>query len=152
MIVGENAQPDDLEANPMRTKGLTNFRASGGRDDQVRPSPSKRATLEQAIAYIDDDEMAEVTPKSIRLRKRLLDANERKRASRATQSYGDCLRREIQGPGAKASGLFVGACRWTPLPGIVASAGGGCAVGRFVMTGSRATALSRTLKLCSLPL
>ena len=60
--------------------------ASGGKDDQVRLTPPKRATLEQAIAYIDDDEMVEVTPKSIRLRKRFLDANERKRASRAKQS------------------------------------------------------------------
>ena len=83
MIVGENAKPDDLEVNPMKTKALTNFRASGGKDDQVRLTPPKRATLEQAIAYIDDDELVEVTPKSIRLRKRHLDPNERKRASRA---------------------------------------------------------------------
>jgi len=86
MIVGENAKPDDLEVNPMKTKALTNFRASGGKDDQVRLTPPKRATLEQAIAYIDDDEMVEVTPKSIRLRKRHLDANERKKASRAKLS------------------------------------------------------------------
>ena len=79
-------RPDDLEVNPMKTKALTNFRASGGKDDQVRLTPPKRATLEQAIAYIDDDEMVEVTPKSIRLRKRFLDANERKRASRAKLS------------------------------------------------------------------
>ena len=83
MIVGENAKPDDLEVNPMKTKALTNFRASGGKDDAVRLTPPKRATLEQAIAYIDDDELVEVTPKSIRLRKRHLDPNERKRASRA---------------------------------------------------------------------
>ncbi len=83
MIVGENAKPDDLEVNPMKTKALTNFRASGGKDDQVRLTPPKRATLEQAIAYIDDDELVEVTPKSIRLRKRFLDSNERKRASRS---------------------------------------------------------------------
>ncbi len=86
MIVGENAKPDDLEVNPMKTKALTNFRASGGKDDQVRLTPPKRATLEQAIAYIDDDEMVEVTPKSIRLRKRHLDPNERKRASRSREA------------------------------------------------------------------
>jgi len=70
----------------MKSKQLTNFRASGGKDDQVRLTPPKKMTLEQAIAYIDDDEMVEVTPKSIRLRKRHLDANERKKASRAKQA------------------------------------------------------------------
>jgi GTP-binding protein len=74
-----------MEVNPMKTKALTNFRVSG-KDDTVRLTPPKKMTLEQAIAYIDDDEMVEVTPKSIRLRKRFLDANERKRASRAKQS------------------------------------------------------------------
>jgi GTP-binding protein len=83
MIVGENAKNDDLEVNPMKTKQLTNFRASGGKDDAVRLAPPRRMTLEQAIAYIDDDELVEVTPKSIRLRKRHLDPNERKKASRA---------------------------------------------------------------------
>jgi GTP-binding protein len=83
MIVGENAKTDDLEVNPMKAKQLTNFRASGGKDDAIRLTPPKKMTLEQAIAYIDDDEMVEVTPKSIRLRKRFLDPHERKRASRA---------------------------------------------------------------------
>ena len=82
MIVGENAKTDDLEVNPMKAKQLTNFRASGGKDDAIRLTPPKRLTLEQAIAYIDDDELVEVTPKSIRLRKRHLDPHERKRASR----------------------------------------------------------------------
>ncbi|WP_066805496.1 translational GTPase TypA [Sphingomonas asaccharolytica] len=86
MIVGENAKPDDLEVNPMKAKQLTNFRASGGKDDAIRLTPPKKMTLEQAIAYIDDDEMVEVTPKSIRLRKRYLDPHERKRASRAKQA------------------------------------------------------------------
>ena len=81
MIVGENAKPDDLEVNPMKTKALTNFRVSG-KDDAIRLTPPKVMTLEQAIAYIDDDEMVEVTPKNIRIRKALLDPNERKRASR----------------------------------------------------------------------
>jgi GTP-binding protein len=83
MIIGENAKTDDLEVNPMKAKQLTNFRASGGKDDAIRLTPPKRMTLEQAIAYIDDDELVEVTPKNIRLRKRWLDPNERKRASRA---------------------------------------------------------------------
>ncbi|WP_296612346.1 translational GTPase TypA [Sphingomonas sp.] len=86
MIVGENAKTDDLEVNPMKAKQLTNFRASGGKDDAIRLTPPKKMTLEQAIAYIDDDEMVEVTPKSIRLRKRYLDPHERKRASRAKQA------------------------------------------------------------------
>ncbi len=86
MIVGENAKTDDLEVNPMKAKQLTNFRASGGKDDAIRLTPPKRMTLEQAIAYIDDDELVEVTPTSIRLRKRHLDPHERKRASRAKQA------------------------------------------------------------------
>ncbi|HEX8388298.1 MAG TPA: translational GTPase TypA [Sphingomonas sp.] len=86
IIIGENAKPDDLEVNPMKSKQLTNFRASGGKDDAIRLTPPKRLTLEQAIAYIDDDEMVEVTPKSIRLRKRHLDPHERKRASRQKEA------------------------------------------------------------------
>ena len=82
IIIGENAKTDDLEVNPMKAKQLTNFRASGGKDDAIRLTPPKKLTLEQAIAYIDDDEMVEVTPKSIRLRKRFLDPHERKKASR----------------------------------------------------------------------
>ena len=86
IIIGENAKTDDLEVNPMKAKQLTNFRASGGKDDAIRLTPPKKLTLEQAIAYIDDDEMVEVTPKSIRLRKRFLDPHERKRASRQKEA------------------------------------------------------------------
>ncbi|WP_068084155.1 translational GTPase TypA [Novosphingobium rosa] len=85
MIIGENAKPEDLEVNPMKSKALTNFRASG-KDDAVRLTPPKVMTLEQAIAYIDDDEMVEVTPKNIRIRKAELDPNERKKASRRKDS------------------------------------------------------------------
>ncbi len=81
MVIGENAKSDDLEVNPLKSKQLTNFRASG-KDDALRLTPPKRLTLEQAIAYIDDDELVEVTPKSIRIRKAHLDPHERKRASR----------------------------------------------------------------------
>jgi GTP-binding protein len=81
MIIGENAKPQDLEVNPLKSKQLTNFRSTG-KDDQVRLTPPRKMTLEQAIAYIQDDELVEVTPQSIRLRKRWLDPNERKRMSR----------------------------------------------------------------------
>ena len=85
MIIGENAKPDDLEVNPMKSKQLTNFRVSG-KEDAIRLTPPRIMTLEQAIAYIDDDEMVEVTPKSIRLRKALLDPHERKKASRKKEA------------------------------------------------------------------
>jgi GTP-binding protein len=78
MIIGENAKPDDLDVNPMKAKQLTNVRASG-KDEAVRLTPPRRLTLEQAIAYIDSDELVEVTPKSIRLRKQVLNPTFRKR-------------------------------------------------------------------------
>ncbi|MEE4205142.1 MAG: translational GTPase TypA [Erythrobacter sp.] len=81
MIIGENAKPDDLEVNPMKAKQLSNVRSSG-KDDAIRLTPPRRMSLEQSIAYIDDDEMVEVTPKSIRLRKAILDPHERKKARR----------------------------------------------------------------------
>ncbi|HYD36853.1 MAG TPA: translational GTPase TypA [Allosphingosinicella sp.] len=86
MIIGENAKPQDLEVNPLKSKQLTNFRASGGKDESIRLTPPRRMTLEQAIAYIQDDELVEVTPKSIRLRKRYLDPHERKRQSRKAEA------------------------------------------------------------------
>ncbi|PVH27644.1 translational GTPase TypA [Pararhodobacter oceanensis] len=82
MIIGEHSRENDLEVNPLKGKKLTNVRASGT-DEAVRLTPPVVMTLEQAIAYIDDDELVEVTPKSIRLRKRYLDPHERKRHSRA---------------------------------------------------------------------
>jgi GTP-binding protein len=82
MIVGENAKSDDLDVNPMKSKQLTNVRASG-KDEAVRLTPPRRLTLEQAIAYIGDDELVEVTPRAIRLRKAILDPTYRKRAARA---------------------------------------------------------------------
>ena len=85
MIIGENAKPDDLEVNPMKSKQLTNFRSTG-KDDAIRLTPPRVMTLEQAIAYIDDDEMVEVTPKSIRLRKAILDPHERKKAKRKLEA------------------------------------------------------------------
>ena len=78
MIIGENARSDDLDVNPMKAKQLTNVRASG-KDEAIRLTPPRRMTLEQAIAYIEDDELVEVTPKSIRLRKQTLNPSFRKR-------------------------------------------------------------------------
>ena len=81
MIIGENSRMDDLDVNPMKAKQLTNVRASG-KDEAVRLTPPRRLTLEQAIAYIDEDELVEVTPKSIRLRKQTLNPSFRKRRVR----------------------------------------------------------------------
>lgn len=81
MVIGENAKPQDLEVNPLKSKQLTNFRASG-KDDGIRLTPPRKMTLEQAIAYIQDDELVEITPQSVRLRKRHLDPHERKKAAR----------------------------------------------------------------------
>ena len=78
MIVGENAKPDDLDVNPMKSKQLTNVRASG-KDEAIRLTPPRRLTLEQAIAYIESDELVEVTPRAIRLRKAVLNPTFRKR-------------------------------------------------------------------------
>ncbi|HEX8568553.1 MAG TPA: translational GTPase TypA [Caulobacteraceae bacterium] len=78
MIIGENSRSDDLDVNPMKAKQLTNVRASG-KDEAVRLTPPKRLTLEQAIAYIEDDELVEVTPKNIRLRKQTLNPSFRKK-------------------------------------------------------------------------
>ncbi|MGH6957251.1 MAG: translational GTPase TypA [Caulobacteraceae bacterium] len=81
MIVGENAKADDLDVNPMKAKQLTNVRAAG-KDEAIRLTPPRRLTLEQAIAYIADDELVEVTPKSIRLRKQVLNPTFRKKRLR----------------------------------------------------------------------
>ena len=82
MIIGEHSRDNDLEVNPLKGKKLTNVRASGT-DEAVRLTPISRMSLEQAIAYVNDDELVEVTPNAIRLRKRHLDPHERKRAARA---------------------------------------------------------------------
>jgi len=81
MIIGEHSRPNDLDVNPLKSKQLTNIRAAG-KDDNVMLTPPVRLSLEQALAYIADDELVEVTPKSIRLRKRHLDPNARKKAEK----------------------------------------------------------------------
>ncbi|ODS03013.1 GTP-binding protein TypA [Methyloceanibacter marginalis] len=81
MIVGEHSRGNDLEVNVLKGKKLTNIRTTS-KDEAVRLTPPLRMVLEKALAYIEDDELVEVTPKSIRLRKRHLDPNERKKAER----------------------------------------------------------------------
>ena len=81
MIVGEHNRSNDLEINVMKSKQLTNFRAAG-KDDAVKIAPAKKLSLEQMIAYIEDDELVEVTPNYLRLRKKFLDSNERKRQNK----------------------------------------------------------------------
>ena len=83
MVVGENAREQDMTVNVCKTKQLTNMRASGS-DEAVRLEPPHLLTLEQAIEWIGDDELVEVTPRSIRIRKKLLDANARHRMSKKT--------------------------------------------------------------------
>ncbi len=82
MIIGEHTRENDLEVNVIKGKQLTNIRAAG-KDEAVKLTPPIRMTLEKAIAYIGDDELVEVTPKSIRLRKRALDPNARKRLAKS---------------------------------------------------------------------
>ncbi|NOD91458.1 translational GTPase TypA [Ruegeria sp. HKCCD4884] len=82
MVIGEHSRDNDLEVNPLKGKKLTNVRASGS-DDAVRLTPHVQFSLEEAIAYIDDDELVEVTPNAVRLRKRYLDPHERKRMAKS---------------------------------------------------------------------
>jgi GTP-binding protein len=85
MIVGEHTRDNDLVVNVIQGKKLTNIRAAG-KDENVILTPPMRIALERALSYIEDDELVEVTPKSIRLRKRWLDANERKKRSRVREA------------------------------------------------------------------
>ena len=85
MILGEHSRGSDLDVNPIKEKKLTNIRAAG-KDDAMLLVPPRRMSLEQAIAYVEDDELVEVTPGAIRLRKRHLDPHARKRSERRTES------------------------------------------------------------------
>jgi len=85
LILGENSRGSDLEVNPIKEKKLTNVRAAG-KDDAMLLIPPRRMSLEQAIAYVEDDELVEVTPTAIRLRKRFLDPHERKRHERRSEA------------------------------------------------------------------
>jgi GTP-binding protein len=83
MIVGENVRDNDLPVNPTREKALTNMRASGS-DENILLKPPRQFSLEASLEYVEDDELVEITPTKIRLRKILLSENDRKRAVRAT--------------------------------------------------------------------
>jgi GTP-binding protein len=85
MIVGEHTRGNDLIVNVLKGKKLTNIRTTS-KDEAVRLTPPIRMTLEKALAYIEDDELVEVTPKSIRLRKKLLDENDRKKEGRKKEA------------------------------------------------------------------
>ncbi len=85
MIIGEHARGNDLDVNPVKEKKLTNIRAAG-KDEALLLTPPRKMSLEQAIAYIDEDELVEVTPEAIRLRKRYLDPNQRRRFERRAES------------------------------------------------------------------
>ena len=82
MIIGINSREGDLMVNPLKAKQLTNIRAAGS-DENILLTPPIRTTLEYALEFINDDELVEVTPRSIRIRKKLLKEHERKKASRA---------------------------------------------------------------------
>ena len=81
MIIGESSKPDDMNVNPIKNKKLTNVRASGT-DEAMKLISVQKMTLEQAIEYVSDDELVEVTPESIRLRKKILKGYERKRSEK----------------------------------------------------------------------
>jgi len=81
MVIGENARPGDMDVNPTKEKKLTNMRSKGA-DDAIQLEPPRVLTLESALEYIEDDELIEVTPNAIRLRKRLLSQSDRKRINR----------------------------------------------------------------------
>ncbi|MEZ6016254.1 MAG: translational GTPase TypA [Planctomycetota bacterium] len=83
MIVGENNREDDLDVNVCRTKKLTNMRAAG-KDDNAKIAPPKIMSLEECLEYVEDDELVEITPKTLRLRKRILDPDQRKKAKKRT--------------------------------------------------------------------
>ncbi|OYV54007.1 MAG: GTP-binding protein TypA [Rhodospirillales bacterium 20-60-12] len=85
MILGEHSRENDLDVNPIKEKKLTNIRAAG-KDEALLLTPPRKLSLEQAIAYVEDDELVEVTPGAVRLRKRHLDPNARKRADRRSES------------------------------------------------------------------
>jgi GTP-binding protein len=84
LIAGENSRPGDLDVNVTKEKKLTNMRTTAS-DDNVILEPPRQITLEYALEYIEEDELIEVTPKTIRLRKRVLAANDRKKAARAAR-------------------------------------------------------------------
>ena len=88
MVIGENSKQGDLEVNVLKGKQLTNIRAAGA-DEAIRLIPPRILTLEDMITYVGEDELVEVTPKALRLRKKFLDSNERKRLGRGKEQKFD---------------------------------------------------------------
>jgi GTP-binding protein len=90
MIVGESARDFDMVVNVCKTKKLTNMRASGS-DEALKITPPRKLSLEQAMEFINDDELIEVTPKSIRLRKKILDENVRAREAKRKKQASEAM-------------------------------------------------------------
>jgi GTP-binding protein len=88
MIVGENSRPADMDVNVTKEKKLTNMRTTAS-DDNVQLEPPREITLEYGLEYIEEDELIEITPANVRLRKRMLAAIDRKRATRAASRVAD---------------------------------------------------------------
>ena len=89
MVIGENARGSDLAVNVCKKKHLTNMRASGG-DMEIRLTPPRKMSLDEAIEYLSDDELLEVTPESFRIRKRILNTDERgKQTKKAKEQFGE---------------------------------------------------------------
>lgn len=86
MVIGENAKTGDMDVNPCKAKKLTNMRSTGA-EEKVMLSPPRKMTVEEIIAYMDEDEVLEVTPKNIRLRKRILDSGARLRHVKSNKGY-----------------------------------------------------------------
>ena len=95
MVVAENSRDNDLPVNPTKEKKLTNIRASGS-DDNILLKPPKKMSLEEALEYIEDDELVEVTPKHIRIRKATLKEADRKRLARAATQKLESASKEIK--------------------------------------------------------
>ena len=84
MIIGEHSRPNDLDVNPIKGKNLTNVRASGS-DDAIKLVPPRKLSLERALEWIEEDELVEVTPENIRVRKRYLDPTMRRRMAKSKE-------------------------------------------------------------------
>lgn len=90
MVIGEHAREGDLVVNPCKTKHLTNMRSSGS-EGLVRLAPPRQMTLEQYLEFLNDDELLEVTPLSLRIRKRILNTNERQRYAKRARAAADSI-------------------------------------------------------------
>ena len=96
MVVGENAKTGDLEVNPVRAKEVTNMRTKG-HEEKVHLPPPKKMNVEELIGYMSEDEVIEVTPLSVRLRKAELDTGARERAARTKKKQLDSLKAAVKG-------------------------------------------------------